>query len=133
MTRRPPRSTRTDTLFPYTPLFRSQPARQQYLAADIEFLGRLVTGIDARARLQPLEPGFIERKPLRLPHLAVDIEPEPCEVGADARDIVLFRAFAVGIVDPQQETPAMLPRPQPVVERGADIADVQMAGRRGGS
>src|SRR3546814_5011336 len=25
MTRRPPRSTRTDTLFPYTPLFRSQP------------------------------------------------------------------------------------------------------------
>src|SRR3546814_2075998 len=32
MIRRPPRSTRTDTLFPYTPLFRSQrqePRRQQ--------------------------------------------------------------------------------------------------------
>src|SRR3546814_6295095 len=31
MTRRPPRSTRTDTLFPYTTLFRSdgQPAREQ--------------------------------------------------------------------------------------------------------
>src|SRR3546814_16360352 len=27
MTRRPPRSTRTDTLFPYTTLFRSQPER----------------------------------------------------------------------------------------------------------
>src|SRR3546814_5570561 len=27
MTRRPPRSTRTDTLFPYTTLFRSQPLR----------------------------------------------------------------------------------------------------------
>src|SRR3546814_12675152 len=112
MIRLPPRSTRTDTLFPYTTLFRSvrrhagghrrpfrlalvnrrQPARQQYLAADIEFLGRLVTGIDARARLQPLEPGFIERKPPRLPHLAVDIEPEPCEVGADARDIEIGRA-----------------------------------------
>src|SRR3546814_9323293 len=26
MIRRPPRSTRTDTLFPYTPLFRSDPA-----------------------------------------------------------------------------------------------------------
>src|SRR3546814_5439418 len=26
MIRRPPRSTRTDTLFPYTPLFRSEPA-----------------------------------------------------------------------------------------------------------
>src|SRR3546814_13100309 len=28
MLRRPPRSTRTDTLFPYTTLFRSQPAAQ---------------------------------------------------------------------------------------------------------
>src|SRR3546814_13155303 len=28
MIRRPPRSTRTDTLFPYTTLFRSRPARQ---------------------------------------------------------------------------------------------------------
>src|SRR3546814_19586525 len=28
MIRRPPRSTRTDTLFPYTTLFRSHPARQ---------------------------------------------------------------------------------------------------------
>src|SRR3546814_8480488 len=30
MIRRPPRSTRTDTLFPYTTLFRSQGARQQH-------------------------------------------------------------------------------------------------------
>src|SRR3546814_17694994 len=29
MIRRPPRSTRTDTLFPYTTLFRSQPADQE--------------------------------------------------------------------------------------------------------
>src|SRR3546814_14936611 len=33
MIRRPPRSTRTDTLFPYTPLFRSSFARE---AADLE-------------------------------------------------------------------------------------------------
>src|SRR3546814_21075565 len=31
MIRRPPRSTRTDTLFPYTTLFRSQPAHQRYV------------------------------------------------------------------------------------------------------
>src|SRR3546814_2983018 len=31
MIRRPPRSTRTDTLFPYTTLFRSQKARRQQL------------------------------------------------------------------------------------------------------
>src|SRR3546814_9705320 len=29
MIRRPPRSTRTDTLFPYTTLFRSKPARRR--------------------------------------------------------------------------------------------------------
>src|SRR3546814_11265569 len=33
MIRRPPRSTRTDTLFPYTTLFRSDPARTQRLSA----------------------------------------------------------------------------------------------------
>src|SRR3546814_4440708 len=30
MIRRPPRSTRTDTLFPYPPLFRSHPVRGRY-------------------------------------------------------------------------------------------------------
>src|SRR3546814_4121162 len=33
MIRRPPRSTRTDTLFPYTTLFRSQPVRAPARAA----------------------------------------------------------------------------------------------------
>src|SRR3546814_3440463 len=31
MTRRPPRSTRTDTLFPYTTLFRSSPPRSSWV------------------------------------------------------------------------------------------------------
>src|SRR3546814_15791957 len=43
MIRRPPRSTRTDTLFPYTTLFRSrrveQPARIGLLVADDQPLG----------------------------------------------------------------------------------------------
>src|SRR3546814_13115883 len=43
MIRRPPRSTRTDTLFPYTTLFRSQ---------DPHFLGEL---------LEPLGKGVIDR------------------------------------------------------------------------
>src|SRR3546814_1991759 len=34
MIRRPPRSTRTDTLFPYTTLFRSRPAASAQAAAD---------------------------------------------------------------------------------------------------
>src|SRR3546814_11419991 len=35
MIRRPPRSTRTDTLFPYTTLFRSQPEVRQVAADDL--------------------------------------------------------------------------------------------------
>src|SRR3546814_5339384 len=35
MIRRPPRSTRTDTLFPYTPLFRSFAGRGQDRAPDV--------------------------------------------------------------------------------------------------
>src|SRR3546814_15609342 len=34
MIRRPPRSTRTDTLFPYTTLFRSRPLRAALTAVD---------------------------------------------------------------------------------------------------
>src|SRR3546814_18061731 len=46
---------------------RGQPAREQDLAADLQLLGRLVTGIDAPRRLQPFELGFIEdRKSPRL-------------------------------------------------------------------
>src|SRR3546814_7864853 len=36
MIRRPPRSTRTDTLFPYTTLFRSRLARVQQLAEHLD-------------------------------------------------------------------------------------------------
>src|SRR3546814_11110223 len=39
MRRRPPRSTRTDTLFPYTTLFRSDAARIDHDAAGVTFAG----------------------------------------------------------------------------------------------
>src|SRR3546814_3096817 len=38
MIRRPPRSTRTDTLFPYTTLFRSAPAQEQPVRAHAELV-----------------------------------------------------------------------------------------------
>src|SRR3546814_5459468 len=51
MIRRPPRSTRTDTLFPYTPLFRSGfGALLGYLAAGVvigPFVLGLVSDVDA--------------------------------------------------------------------------------------
>src|SRR3546814_1316331 len=66
MTRRPPRSTRTDTLFPYTTLFRS-PARLQRDAAA--FLGER-DGIAAfqdrlpAEALQPAQDGADAVRPL---------------------------------------------------------------------
>src|SRR3546814_13267286 len=51
MIRRPPRSTRTDTLFPYTTLFRSTvPALGQVLHA-----ARQVHAVHAQRALQPVE------------------------------------------------------------------------------
>src|SRR3546814_36932 len=65
MIRRPPRSTRTDTLFPYTTLFRS-PGRQLRLqrllhsAEPVQLL--LPPGLPARLRRRLLQP-----PPVRLP------------------------------------------------------------------
>src|SRR3546814_4994862 len=50
MIRRPPRSTRTDTLFPYTTLFRSQIAHRR-IEPDIEKLAGRVGDLDAEIRL----------------------------------------------------------------------------------
>src|SRR3546814_15907616 len=50
MIRRPPRSTRTDTLFPYTTLFRSRSAGREYGRPpyiSVDMVGGLVEGIDA--------------------------------------------------------------------------------------
>src|SRR3546814_14009116 len=44
MIRRPPRSTRTDTLFPYTTLFRSD---GDQVEADVELLARIAKGLEA--------------------------------------------------------------------------------------
>src|SRR3546814_16696996 len=51
--RRPPRSTRTDTLFPYTTLFRSEMVRPEAARRDIELKIRE-------------QPGHVQRPMLRL-------------------------------------------------------------------
>src|SRR3546814_4471499 len=56
MIRRPPRSTRTDTLFPYTTLFRSQPGAGRQLAAD----GSIVALEDLGFDIAELEEMFGE-------------------------------------------------------------------------
>src|SRR3546814_5660286 len=49
MIRRPPRSTRTDTLFPYTTLFRSAQPVVQHFSMDLKFIRILMNGIVQRS------------------------------------------------------------------------------------
>src|SRR3546814_5395210 len=51
MLRRPPRSTRTDTLFPSTTLFRSLGRFGQTVAQELMRLGHEVLGIDTDSKL----------------------------------------------------------------------------------
>src|SRR3546814_20046298 len=69
MTRRPPRSTRTDTLFPYTTLFRSpgQGLRRRPSAGEAQE-GRLTTAL-LQERQKPLPQGR-RRRGLRPPRPA---------------------------------------------------------------
>src|SRR3546814_8946443 len=64
MIRRPPRSTRTDTLFPYTTLFRSGAPEPDTLDSQRTFdlLGSVVIGI--RQSLQLVRPVTVERDTL---------------------------------------------------------------------
>src|SRR3546814_8506131 len=75
MIRRPPRSTRTDTLFPYTTLFRSGAVDPQVDRHDVELLVE-----------DPQEAGEAERAFLA-PHLAgVGIDQHGSEVAGRMRD-----------------------------------------------
>src|SRR5690606_11533888 len=67
-------------------------------------------------------------QPGRLPLLRVGLQSEPCEVGADRLHEPLLAPLRIGVVDPQQEAPALLFCEQPVVERRADIAHMEQPG-----
>src|SRR3546814_2337594 len=64
MSRRPPRSTRTDTLFPYTTLFRSRtrPARLVGAGGGIDREQLVVAGDHLLARAAELEPALAEQQ-----------------------------------------------------------------------
>src|SRR3546814_5196635 len=58
MIRRPPRSTRTDTLFPYTTLFRSTTAPFSLTSWTRRPLGTMVLGVAYRANVPWNETGY---------------------------------------------------------------------------
>src|SRR4051812_12338143 len=68
---------------------------------------------------------------LGLAEESVGVEAHPFEIVADRLVELGRRTLAVGVVDPKDERSAMLFRKQVVVQRRADIADMQAARRRG--
>src|SRR3546814_21171388 len=83
MIRRPPRSTRTDTLFPYTTLFRS---KNQHATALKEILYNLSLYVETVAQGDPaivLAAGFIPSKDMSEP---VGLSPKPPDLRAQVRD-----------------------------------------------
>ena len=86
------------------------------LAGGQQLLGHLAVALSAGK--------LIER-------LAVPIELEPFEAVEDGRDRGLGGALAIGILDPQQHLAAGVAGVEPVEQRRARTADVQIAGGRG--
>src|SRR3546814_15530579 len=95
MKRRPPRSTRTDTLFPYSTLFRSvekrveqRPVRHR-VAAVLHRLG-LAIGARDRPRIEMVAPDHDRRLQFARRHHLVERDPEPVAIAephpADPRD-----------------------------------------------
>src|SRR3546814_5023675 len=61
MTRRPPRSTRTDTRFPYTTLFRSPTLREAFRILEAENLISVVRGSRSGARVHRPSTELVSR------------------------------------------------------------------------
>ena len=62
----------------------------------------------------------------------IPVETEPAERVHDERDVLVGGARTIGVLDAQDERPAVMPRVEPVEQRGARAPDVQMPGRAGG-
>src|SRR3546814_5148425 len=91
MIRRPPRATRTDTLFPYTTLFRSLP---RAAAIEVKFQ-RTKT---ERARPQPGHHRLLQRQRLCPRHLVLDGDVQPGWI------TVLFGQRALEMVRSEEHT-----------------------------
>src|SRR3546814_11801112 len=87
MIRRPPRSTRTDTLFPYTTLFRSVAGRGEILAG----------GAVEPERIDPRHPVALSRhRPPDRRHRTLLHQPQPPARRRNPRDSLSFAGPATG-------------------------------------
>src|SRR5690606_8128353 len=106
-----------------------QAARALAAALALQFVGSFVARIEAASGSQLIGNGIITRCALRLANLLVPAKPQPFHVAADGHDVLFPAALDVRIVEAQDKPPASLSGEQPVEDRGADVADVQQAGR----
>src|SRR3546814_883823 len=83
MIRRPPRSTRTDTLFPYTTLFRSLQLAHR-LGVTAGHVERPAQAVGDEAILGP-QLGRAPHEPLRLLQIVAPVDPRIAEIVANER------------------------------------------------
>src|SRR5690606_27054850 len=102
------------------------------LAPEVELLRRFVAGIEQPCPLQPVGGRVIDLESSRLIFGGVLEDAEPMQVVEDRIGIFLFRARDISVVEALDEASAVLGGEQPVEQRGARIADMDMAGRRWG-
>src|SRR3546814_8755143 len=69
MIRRPPRSTRTDTLFPYTTLFRSRERLARFHAAALDALTKIARQLKVERRVALLQSGKLVSHYWSFPHI----------------------------------------------------------------
>src|SRR3546814_9649986 len=110
MIRRPPRSTRTDTLFPYTTLFRSFHAHldsRLALVPDIDAAGRVLThqhhresGLSTRLRRKGLHPRRHLFAQLPGKGLAIDNPSDSHASPAKCLELLRYHNAAIGNADP---------------------------------
>src|SRR3546814_12880807 len=71
MMQRPPRSTRTDTLFPYTTLFRSNEVEEAFLIVEVDQATQIIHVVHVRMIGMQLDEAFYCSQRLRLVVLAI--------------------------------------------------------------
>ena len=82
--------------------------------------------------VQPLRLVIRSERPAHLRPL-VPVDAQPVEAVEDRLQSLLDVPLLVGVVDPQDKLPTVLPGEEPIEQGGADPADVEVSGRAAGA
>ena len=107
-------------------------ARDLQTALALQFLRRLITGIEPTRRLERFGGMGIEVEALRLAHLGVGRDAQPSKIDLNGLRVFFFRALKIGVVETQDEHAAMFAGEEIVQQRRARVADMNASGRRRG-